>query len=95
MDFQREKIDVICQHTNDQRIIPMRIRLKDEDGMIQEYNIREYKDVTVHGSYSMPNGIRVTNDIWSFECKILVMEHLRRIKLHYHARDNIWTIIKS
>lgn len=94
MDFQRERIDVICQHTKDQRIIPLRIRLNDEDGMVQTYNIKSYKDVTVHGSYEMPNGIRGTNDIWSFECKILVMDVLRRIKLHYHAKDNIWTIIK-
>ena len=58
MDFQREKIDVICQHTKDRRIIPMRIRLTDEDGVIQTYNIKSYKDVTTHGSYVMPNGIR-------------------------------------
>ena len=82
MDFQREKIDVICQHTKDQRIIPMRIRLTDEDGVIQTYNIKSYKDVTTHGSYLMPNGIRGSNYIWTFECKILVMDLLRPIKLY-------------
>ena len=94
MDFQREKIDVICQHTKDRRIIPMRIRLSDEDGVVQTYNIKSYKDVTTHGSYVMPNGIRGSNYIWTFECKILVIDTLRRIKLFYHSADNVWTIEK-
>ena len=29
------KIDVMCTHTMDGKIIPMKIRLKDEDGMYQ------------------------------------------------------------
>ena len=29
------KIDVMCTHTMDSKIIPMKIRLKDEDGMYQ------------------------------------------------------------
>ena len=32
-DFKRQKIDVICQHTKEGNIIPLRIRLVDEDGM--------------------------------------------------------------
>lgn len=44
-DFQRQKIDVIYQHTKEGRIIPMRIRMDDEDGMIQTYNIRSYNDI--------------------------------------------------
>lgn len=94
MDFHRERIDVICQHTKDQKIIPMRIRLNDEDGMSQTYNIKSYKDISILGECTMPNGTKVTNGIWCFECKIMVMDVLRRIKLYYHARDNIWTIVK-
>ena len=93
-DWQRQKIDVICQHTKEGEIIPMRIRLVDEDGMLQTYNIKSYKDVTIHGSYNMPNSIRVTSQTWTFECKILVMDTLRRIKLFYDSRDNFWTVQK-
>ena len=50
-DFQRQKIDVICQHTKEGDIIPLRIRLVDEDGMLQTYNIKSYKDRTVHSGY--------------------------------------------
>ena len=37
--------DVICQHKIDGRIIPIKIRILDEDGEYQVYNIRSYKDV--------------------------------------------------
>ena len=42
----------------------------------------------------MPNGVRGSNYIWTFECKILVMNMLRPIKLFYHSADNVWTIQK-
>lgn len=93
-DFQRQKIDVICQHTKEGGIIPMRIRLNDEDGMVQTYNIKSYKDTSSHGSYCMPNGMWGSTYIWTFECKILVMDVLRPIKLFYHAGDGVWTIQK-
>ena len=42
IDFQEKSIDVICQHTKDCKIIPLRIRLEDEDGNLQTYNIKWY-----------------------------------------------------
>ena len=95
IDFQEKSIDVICQHTKDCKIIPLRIRLEDEDGNLQTYNIKWYKDTTPHSSFKIPSGIRVTTDIWSFECKILVLDTLRMIKLFYHSRDNKWAVIKA
>ena len=37
--------DVICQHKTDGTIIPLKIRITDEDGEYQVYNIKSYKDV--------------------------------------------------
>ena len=34
---QRKPIDTICQHSKDGEIIPLKIRLTDEDGECQEY----------------------------------------------------------
>ena len=84
-DFQRQKIDVICQHTKEGEIIPMRIRLNDEDGMVQTYKIYSYRNMT-GSDYRM--------NIWIFECKILVLNTLKLIKLYYHGGDRIWTIDK-
>ena len=94
-DFQRQKIDVICQHTKEGGIIPLRILMNDEDGMVQTYNIKSYMDTSTHGGYILPNEIHGSNYIWTFECKILVMDMLRRIKLFYHSGDNVWTIDKG
>ena len=44
MSFDEKQIDVICQHTRESKIIPLRIRLQDEDGEFHNYNIKEYKD---------------------------------------------------
>ena len=94
MSFSERIVEVICQHTKGSRIIPLRVRLEDEDGITQTYNIKAYKDTTPHNGYTLPSGVKVTSGIWSFECKILVLDSLRPIKLYYNPRDNIWTVAK-
>jgi len=94
-DFRNKKVEVICQHTKESRIIPLRVRLEDEDGIWQTYNIKAYKDTTPHNGYALPSGVKVTSgNIWSFECKILVLDRLRQVKLYYNSRDNTWEIVK-
>lgn len=75
--------DVICQHKIDGSIIPLKIRITDEDGEYQVYNIKSYKDVSNRTAYTMPNGTSVTpaNHLWKFECKISVFNTLKRIQL--------------
>ena len=47
--------DVICQHKTDGTIIPLKIRITDEAGEYQVYNIKSYKDVSNRTAYTMPN----------------------------------------
>ena len=42
---KRSKVDVICQHSSDGNIMPLKIRFEDEDGQWQTYIIKEYKDI--------------------------------------------------
>ena len=63
------KIDFICQHTMDGAVIPLRIRLRDEDGELQEYTIKGYRETSQYG--------RIT----SFECQILVRDAIRVINI--------------
>lgn len=44
-----QKVDVICQHSVDGTIIPLRVRMTDEDGQRQMFNIKEYLDVSHKG----------------------------------------------
>lgn len=85
-------IDVICQHCRDGRIIPLKIRLTDESGEVQQYRVKEYREITNHSRYMMPNKVVVetSRDIRSFECKIEVFQKERRIVIFYNPRDQIW-----
>lgn len=91
---QNQFVDVICQHKTDGTIIPLRIRIKDEDGIYQEFNIKGYKDLTHAGSYELPNGVSVgSNHLHSFECKIVVFNQQKILKLFYNAYDCRWRIV--
>ena len=86
--------DVICQHKTDGSIIPLKIRITDEDGEYQVYNIKSYKDVSNRTAYTMPNGTSVApaNHLWKFECKICAFNTLKQIQLFYNANENSWKV---
>lgn len=90
---QNQFVDVICQHKTDGTIIPLRIRIKDEDGVYQEFNVKGYRDLTHNGSYEMPNGVIVSSHLHSFECKIIVFNQPRLLRLFYNAYDCRWQIV--
>ena len=95
MAYIGKQVEVIAQHTRDHKIIPLRIRLQDEDGEMQNYTIKAYKETSPSaGTYTMPNGVTVTKGTWSFDCKILVFGILQNIRLFYKPSENLWTIIK-
>ena len=92
MECSGKVVDVICQHTRDNKIIPMRIRIQDEDGEFHIYNIKSYKDTSPSATYEMPNHVFVTKGIWTFECKIVVFNQIKRITLLYDPRNNKWEV---
>lgn len=89
-------IDVICQHSRDGQIIPLRIRIQDEDGVFQTFVIKSYKDCSFHStSYTMPNSINVAHQqTWIFDCKIQVIDSLKQIRLIYNTYDGTWKLAK-
>lgn len=90
-DKDVNNIDVMCTHTMDGKIIPMKIRLKDEDGMYQNFAVRAYRDLSTAGNYALGNEVVVTGiDNCVFEVKILVFGMEKTMKITYHKRENIW-----
>ena len=85
-----QRVDVICQHSRDGRIIPLRIRLMDEDGEFHVYAIKGYKELAGQEEFKLPNGVPATSHTWLFECRILVFAAEKRIRLFYNAYDNMW-----
>ncbi|MCR5395834.1 MAG: hypothetical protein K6E64_00045 [Lachnospiraceae bacterium] len=85
-------VDVICQHTKDGDVIPMRIRVTDEDGIYQAYTIKQYRKISRDGAYTTPDGIFVCNKTMIFECKITVFKQTKTIRLYYEFEKGIWKI---
>lgn len=57
MDFQNKAVDVICQHTREGNMIPIKVRMQDEGGEFQTFAVKGYKDLSHKGSYTMPTEI--------------------------------------
>lgn len=72
------RIDFICQHTMDGNIIPLKIRLRDEDGELQEYAIKGYRDTSKYA-------------VKSFDVKIIVLDTIKYIHIFCGA-DEIWRL---
>lgn len=83
MNISVEKaVDVICQHSRDGSIIPIKVRFEDEDGVTQEYKIKSYKD--------KPETTLSSKSIFPFDCKIVCFENVRTIRLTYFAYERVW-----
>lgn len=92
VEYKDNCADVICQHCKDGLIIPLKIRITDEDGECQTYQIRGYKILSHPGEIKLPNGIASISNRWSFECKIIIWGMERRIKLFYDSSNGIWRV---
>jgi len=89
---EQNRIDVICQHNKDSSMVPIKLRLTDEDGERQTFQVRKYRDLTYY--VSNEGGIKkARNDIWKFECHILVFTQERSIIISYNAKENIWYLV--
>ena len=92
-----KNIEMICQHKTDGTIIPIKIRMLDDDGAYQEYKIRAYKDMRYKGdTFELPDAGRIhTSLIYPFECKIECFGRERTIKLFYNSYERTWKLISN
>ena len=86
-----EDLDVICQHCHDGQIIPIRIRVK-EDGEEYVYSIKEYRQISVDGAYTTPDGIYVTSNYVIYECKVVVFGQMKPIRLYFNKSNIEWSV---
>lgn len=88
----KRRADVICQHTRDSTIIPLKIRIEDEDGELQTYSVKQYKRLNAGGTVTLPNEVNVNTFIRYFECKIIVFGREKVIHLSYHFWEEAWYV---
>ncbi len=91
-DFQNKAIDVICQHSRDGTMIPLKLRIQDEEGEFQPYAVKSYRDFSHKGNFTMPNGIIATSTLFPFECKINVFGTVMVVSIYYNSTENIWRL---
>ena len=90
-EHNAQSVDVICQHSKDGTIIPIRVRLVDEDGSIQTYTIKNYKDVSHNGTRTMPDGVFISDKTFAYECQIVVFGRYKMIRLYYDPfNSQVW-----
>ena len=85
-------VDVICSFMHGGSIIPLRVRITDEDGQRQAFTIKEYRDLSGLGARTMPDGVYVSDTTLVYECKICVFDKLRLIRLYYTPSRMAWKI---
>lgn len=93
MEVKDKKIDVICQHAASGEVIPIKIRMVDDDGEWQIYKIKAYKILSCPGMVHLPNNVGTTMNIWSFECQIVIFDRIRTIRLCYNLYEGVWKLI--
>ena len=90
MKQEAKAVDVICQHSRDGTTIPMRVRITDEDGQLQSYTIKGFRDLSHSGTREMPDGMYVNNSTLVFECYITDFGRKRLIRLYHEQNADIW-----
>jgi len=92
MDFSKS-IDVICQFKQDGSIIPIKIRLQDDNGELQSYLIRGYMEFPPGSNYTLPGGFCATNSIHVFKCKVNCFGRDQILHIYYNANNSQWNLI--
>lgn len=81
MNYNPQPIDLICQHCMDGSLIPIKMRIRDEDGELQEYKIQGYRVIDNKAMYC-------------FECSIIVRNMKQSIKI-LSSDGVLWMLMKD
>lgn len=79
----KQTVDVIALYTKEGKVIPLRLRLIDEEGERREFTIRSYRQIEVNDTKTMSDGMYVTANTLAFECYIDVAGIKRLIRLYW------------
>lgn len=83
-------IDVYCHFTKDGGIIPLKIKMPDDEGELQVYKVKAYKEVPFITDSKTGIGMRTGMGNAAFECKIEIYGRIKIIKIFYIALDRAW-----
>ncbi len=87
-----DKVDVIAEFKSDGTIIPMRFRMMNEDGEYEAFTIKAYKQMPKKGTYTTEDGVYICNEDLVFQCKVIVLNIERIVRLYFFKRKNSWIL---
>lgn len=97
-DANEMNIDVMAQFSKDGEIIPLRIRITDEDGEYQQYRIKQYRDISAHQDYYLGTRlIKIPSNSMNryFECRIETFHRLSTIVIFYIPHEHVWRLARK
>jgi len=89
-------IDVICQIKSDGSIIPIRIKLEDEEKQLQIFNIKRYKAPKAYLRHEISEdnkGKFPFSDMLEYQCVIVVFEREKIITIRYVVSAHKWIMV--
>ncbi len=85
-------VDVICEHKADGSVIPLRFRLMNDDGVYEAYTIKGYRQIHKGETYTTPDGVTVCSVDRIFECRVLILNMYRTVRLYFNTDRCSWKI---
>lgn len=88
-------VEVICQFNTDGSIIPIKIRVENEEQEIQVYKIKAYREPErqLKNEEGKLGGIYKVTGVLEFMCKIDVFDVRKIVTLKYFIRSGEWKIV--
>ena len=93
MSKRIDNLDVICQISHDGTVIPMRIRTSDDEGELQTYNVKQYRQINHNSQIVKDDGIDITYHTLVFDCRIQVFDQLRPVRLYFNTQRASWFMV--
>ena len=78
-----DNVEVIAEFNYDGTIITMSFSMMNEDGEYESFTIKAYKQVPKKGTYTTEDGVYICNEDLVFQCKIIVLNTERIIRLYF------------
>lgn len=76
-------IEVISKFMIDGTLIPIKIKVQDEDGEYQSFMVKGFKRIVCNAAHRC------------FDCKIEVFDHEQIVRIFYNSTDYKWRILKK
>ncbi len=93
-EMKDRRLDVYCLFRNDGIVLPIRVRMFDEDGERQDFAIHRYKLIDGAGGTCVPKAEVFRHGTVTFDCEIEVFGSRRVVRLLYTASDMRWKLLQ-